>query len=129
MSNKSTGNHFEKELCELLFNNGFWVLNVTQNSAGQPADVIAVKDGKAYLIDCKICSGKKFQIRRIEENQDLSMKLWNESGNGLGLFAIKINKNVYMVDIESLKKYKQMDEDLLKNVGKKVNDWIESCNK
>lgn len=129
MSNKSTGNHFEKELCELLFNNGFWVLNVTQNSAGQPADVIAVKDGKAYLIDCKMCSGKKFQIRRIEENQDLSMKLWNESGNGLGLFAIKINKNIYIVDIESLKKYTRVDEDLLKSVGKKVNDWIESCNK
>ena len=43
MSNKKIGNDFEKELCEVLAEYGFWVHNFTQNQDGQPADIIAVK--------------------------------------------------------------------------------------
>ena len=59
MSNKKLGNSFESELCEILSMYGFWCHNLAQNSAGQPADVIAVRNGKAYLIDCKVCSTDK----------------------------------------------------------------------
>lgn len=58
MSNKKIGNGFEAEFCEKLFQNGYWVHNLAQNAAGQPADVVAVKNGVPYLIDCKVCSGK-----------------------------------------------------------------------
>ena len=54
MSNKKLGNSFEAELCEILSQHGFWAHNLAQNAAGQPADVIAVKDGEAFLIDCKV---------------------------------------------------------------------------
>lgn len=55
-SNRKTGTTFESELCEILSQNGFWAHNLAQNSAGQPADVIAVRNKTAYLIDCKVCS-------------------------------------------------------------------------
>ena len=53
MSNKKIGNGFEAEFCEKLFQNGYWVHNLAQNAAGQPADVIAVRNGVAFLIDSK----------------------------------------------------------------------------
>jgi Holliday junction resolvase len=96
MSNKSLGNGFERELCERLSKEGFWVHNLTQNSAGQPADIIAVQDGYAYLIDCKVCSNDKFPFSRIEENQDLAMTLWRDCGNGQGWFALKLEDEIYM---------------------------------
>lgn len=91
MNNRKMGNSFETELCEILAAHGFWAHNMAQNSAGQPADVIAVKNRIAYLIDCKVCSGKGFALSRIEDNQDLSMSLWNQCGNGEGWFAMKLS--------------------------------------
>ena len=45
MSNKKLGNSFEAELCEILSMYGFWAHNLAQNSDGQPADVLASKNG------------------------------------------------------------------------------------
>ena len=45
--NKTMGNHFEEELCELLAEQGFWAHNLAQNQVGQPADVLAVRDNIA----------------------------------------------------------------------------------
>ena len=103
MSNKKMGNSFESELCELLAEEGFWCHNLAQNAAGQPADVIAVKDGEAYLIDCKVCSQGKFPFSRIEDNQESSMLLWRECDNGEGLFALKFDSQIYMVSLAELK--------------------------
>ena len=49
-SNKKLGNLFEREFCEILAQHGFWVHNLTQNANGQPADIIAVRNGQAYLV-------------------------------------------------------------------------------
>ena len=49
-NNKKNGNHFEEEFCELLALHGFWAHNMAQNQVGQPADVIAVKNGIPVLI-------------------------------------------------------------------------------
>lgn len=97
MSNKQMGNGFEAEFCEILFNYGFWAHNLAQNQAGQPADVLAVRNEKAYLIDCKVCSGNSFPLSRIEENQELSMSLWKSCGNGEGWFALLMDEKVYMI--------------------------------
>ena len=97
-TNRKIGNKFETEFCEMLFQNGFWTHNLAQNSAGQPADVIAVRNGKAYLIDCKVCINDTFPFSRIESNQHTAMTLWKQSGNGDGWFALQLsNKDIYMI--------------------------------
>lgn len=98
MTNKKLGNDFESAFCEILFENGFWSHNMAQNSSGQPADVIAVRNGKPFLIDCKVCSNKGFALSRVEENQNLSMELWKGCGNGEGWFAVLFREqHIYMI--------------------------------
>lgn len=108
MTNKKLGNDFESFFCDKLFRNGFWVHNIAQNQAGQPADVIAVKNGEAYLIDCKVCSGKGFTFSRIEENQDSAMRLWAANGNGSGWFALLFANEIYMVSHTDLRFYRSI---------------------
>lgn len=128
MSNKKLGNQFEAELCEILSENGFWAHNLAQNSAGQPADVIAVKDGEAFLIDCKVCSQGKFQFSRIEENQDLSMELWKDCGNGYGWFALKFDSAIFMVGRESIRNcsnyHPAMTHELADAYGYTLEEWL-----
>lgn len=103
MVNKTLGNHFEGELCELLAENGFWAHNLAQNQAGQPADVIAVKNDVAILIDCKVCSNDRFSLSRIEDNQEMAMTLWEQRGNTQCYFAIKVSSGeIYMVHFDDL---------------------------
>ena len=90
LTNRRLGNSFESEFCEILAEHGYWVHNLAQNASGQPADVIAVRNGKTYLIDCKVCSTRGFALSRIEENQDLAMELWKSCGNGEGWFAVQV---------------------------------------
>lgn len=104
MTNKKLGNDFESAFCEILFEKGFWCHNLAQNQAGQPADVIAVKNGKAYLIDCKVCSRARFPFSRIEDNQHCAMNSWQESGNGVGWFALLCNDHIFMVEYDTLKR-------------------------
>ena len=128
MSNKKLGNAFETEFCEILAEHGFWTHNMAQNAAGQPADVIAVKEGEAYLIDCKVCSQGKFAYNRIEDNQELAMSLWCECGNGYGLFALKFDTGIYMVDRESLRScsnhYPAMTDQLAAMYGESLEKWL-----
>ena len=103
MVNKKLGNTFESELCEILFKHGFWSHNMAQNQAGQPADVIATKNGESYLIDCKVCSDSRFPLSRVEENQSLSMELWEACGNGDGWFALKVPEEIIMIPYSIIK--------------------------
>ena len=41
-TNRKLGNTFESEFCEMLYEKGFWVHNMAQNQAGQPADVTSL---------------------------------------------------------------------------------------
>lgn len=129
MSNKKLGNDFETQLCELLFEKGYWAHNLAQNASGQPADVLAVKDGRSYLIDCKVCSNGKFPFSRMEENQDLSMSLWEECGNGEGWFALKLDEEIYMVTHSVIVYYKEAQGSFnakeIRSVGLPVGRWLE----
>ena len=128
MSNKKLGNQFETELCEILSEHGFWCHNLAANSAGQPADVIAVREGEAFLIDCKVCSLGTFAFRRIEENQDLSMDLWRDCGNGIGWFALKFETGIYMVNRESIRacsnRHPAMTAELADVYGYSLEEWL-----
>lgn len=128
MSNKKVGNDFEREFCEILSENGFWVHNLAQNQTGQPADVIAVRDGKAFLIDCKVCSTGRFQLKRIEENQQLAMEHWLDMGNDEVWFALKLDDNIVMINYLDLMCLKMIQSSLnIKEIFKQgimIKDWI-----
>jgi Holliday junction resolvase len=133
MSNKKAGNQFEAELCEILSAYGFWCHNLAANAAGQPADVLAAKNGKAYLIDCKVCSTDKgFALSRMEENQDLAMELWNGCGNGQGWFAIKLpTEDIFMLPHFCIKSSRNMQSHLspaeIFELGKPLEKWVSKC--
>lgn len=126
-SNKRSGNHFEREICEVLAARGFWVHNLAQNSAGQPADIIAVREGVPYLIDCKVCSNERFSRDRIEENQRCSMTLWESCGNGNGWFAIKLKGEIIMISLAMLlaAEHVQLDFKGLLSMGYLIDEWFD----
>lgn len=131
MNNRKMGNGFEDELCAILFSYGYWSHNLKQNNSGQPADVIAVKNKKAYLIDCKVCSNNTFVLRRVEENQDLAMELWNECGNGIGWFAMKLRNQIYMISHYTMKAYRNQQSSLsakeIFELGMPLDKWVKKC--
>ena len=120
MINKKLGNDFEQELCQILSDAGYWVHNFASKNTGQPADIIAVKNGKAYLIDAKECTREIFPLKRMEYNQELSMGLWIECGNIDPYFALKARNEIYMVDYTTV-------IDLIRNGKKQLN--LEDMNK
>lgn len=129
MTNKKLGNDFEAQFCEILFDEGFWVHNMAQNASGQPADVIAVRNGKTYLIDCKVCSNRGFTLSRMEDNQDLSMEHWQDCGNGEGWFAILLrDSTIYMVKHSTIrdlaKVQSSVNEQEIHRVGLALIDWL-----
>ena len=101
-SNRKLGNDFESEFCEILAKHGFWVHNFALKKSGQPADVIAVKNWFPSLIDCKVCENDEFLLSRIEENQRLSMELWEDCGNGQGWFALKTSIGIRVTRLSDL---------------------------
>lgn len=132
MTNKELGNTFESFFCNLLFSNGFWVHNLAQNQAGQPADVIAVRNGKSYLIDCKACTSKGFAFDRIEDNQELAMTMWEERGNGVGWFALRTKYNeIFLLTHHAMHGFERIKSTLsieeIKTYGIPVERWIEQC--
>ena len=128
MTNKKIGNDFESDFCEILFEQGFWVHNFAQNQDGQPADVIAARNGKTYLIDCKVCSVRGFALSRMEENQDLSMELWKSTGNGEGWFAVLIGEQIVMIPHFTVKARRAtqsyMNELELREYGTPLEKWL-----
>ena len=132
MNNKTLGNNFEQELCEKLSEHGFWCHMLNANKAGQPADIIAVRNKIAYLIDAKVCSSRGFALSRVEENQDLAMSLWNERGNGQGWFALKIpTGEIYMIPHVSIQAYKRGQAHItfseIHDIGKPLEKWVAKC--
>ena len=132
MNNKTLGNNFEQELCDILAEKGFWTHNLAMNKAGQPADILAVRNKVSYLIDAKVCSDKGFALSRVEENQDLSMTLWNECGNGQGWFAIKLpTGEIYMLPHILVIAYKRVKSALspadIHALGTPFEKWVARC--
>lgn len=131
MSNKAAGTRFEKEFAGILADNWFWVHLFQDNRNGQPCDVIAARDGNAYLFDCKDCQGNRFPLSRMEENQYNAMKLFRLTGNKRGMFAIRFPETgIYLVDFEVLKKLKddgvtQIGENSIVRYGRSLQSWLD----
>ena len=132
MTNKKIGNDFEQELCEKLSECGFWCTNLAMNKAGQPADIIAVRNKIAYLIDAKVCSSRGFALSRVEENQELSMTLWEERGNGQGWFALQVpTGDIYMIPHICILGYRNVQSSLscseIHEIGTPLGKWVTKC--
>ena len=130
MSNKSSGTGFEKEFAQMLSDNGFWSHCMEDNQNGQPFDVIAARNGAAYVFDCKDCGGSVFRLSRIEENQHNAMSLWSATGNRPGLFAVRIQGKVVLVPhrmLAILKEHgaKQVKFCDLLRYGRTFEQWME----
>ena len=129
MINKKLGNDFEQELCQILADAGYWTHNFANRKNGQPADIIAVKNGKAYLIDAKECTREIFPLKRMEYNQELSMGLWIECGNIEPYFALKARNEVYMVDYTTVMELicdgkKQLNLEDMNKYGVRLATWL-----
>lgn len=130
--NRAAGGQFERELCRLLGDRGFWVHNLAQNSQGQPFDLLAARGGIARPIDCKVCARDRFALRRIEENQALAMRLWRETGNGEGWFALKMSDGTIHLlpfsDLEALSHTQTaLDAQQIKRYGLPLGEWVALC--
>jgi len=133
MSNKSQGTAFEREFAEVLADYGFWAHCMKDNQNGQPFDIIAARSGATYVFDCKDCQGSIFQLSRIEENQHNAMLLWNSTGNGQGLFAIRFMGEIYVIPhwvlIEQREcGIKQMSQINIQQYGQSFECWIKNRN-
>lgn len=104
MNNKRLGTGFEREVCEQLRKDGFWVHFITPDMRGaQPFDIIAVKYGVALAIDCKTSKSHIFRFNRLEENQIMAFERWIERGNGDPLLFVKYNDDIKVVSYGRLR--------------------------
>ena len=128
MNNKQAGTEFEREFCEILAIDGFWSHFMCGNRNGQPADIIAVRNEKAYLIDAKDCQNDRFEFSRIEDNQHMAMRKWELCGNNQGLFALKTSKGIYMltygvVQVLEIAGVKSLNTKAIEQYCKSYSEW------
>lgn len=104
MNNKEIGNSFEKDFSEMMSKAGYWVHFMTPSKSGQqPFDIIAVKHGIAFAIDCKTCATKYFSIKRLEDDQITAFEKWISCGNNDPFVACKYKDKVFMIPYTYLK--------------------------
>lgn len=109
MNNKKIGTAFEKVVCETLAQMGYWVHFIVPDARGaQPFDIIAVKNGKAYAIDCKTCAGGRLTFNRLEFNQICAFEKWIKCGNEMPVIVAEYNGNAYCVRYDVLKTQKSV---------------------
>lgn len=131
VSNKTAGSRFEKEFAGILADHWFWVHLFQDNKNGQPCDVIAAKNGRAYLIDCKDCQSEIFPLSRIEENQINAMILFSMMGNAPGMFAIRFpDRKIYLLQYTKLQElqeagFKRINETVCRTQGMPLEQWLE----
>lgn len=131
VSNKTAGSRFEKEFAGILADHWFWVHLFQDNKNGQPCDVIAVNNGRAYLIDCKDCQSEIFPLSRIEENQINAMILFSMMGNVPGMFAIRFpDRQIYLLQYTKLRElqeagFKRINETVCRTQGMPLEQWLE----
>lgn len=102
---KQIGNDFEKEVCAMLAQDGYWVHFIVPDARGaQPFDIIAVKDGRPLALDCKTCVAKTFNISRLEDNQVTAFEFWLACGNPEPYIFVKHEDRVYKIPYSVLKK-------------------------
>lgn len=88
-----TWQRFQREICKMLSEHGFWAYETINKKSGQPVDVIAVKSDIGYIIECKVTKSNRFPLSRVEDNQITSIQLFNKCGNIESWFAFFFAKH------------------------------------
>ena len=99
------GKDFEEQLCWWLSSNGYYVIyNEKGMSGSQAADIVAIKNNVATLIECKNLENKTgiFNLNRLEANQWLAYKHLKETHNSNMIVAIKWDNKVYFINFDLL---------------------------
>lgn len=110
MNNKKLGTEFEKEVCRILSESGWWVHFIVPDARGaQPFDIIAVKAGKAVAIDCKTCAAKRFTLSRLEDNQIMAFEKWLTCGNEMPWIMVKHDGIIYRIPYSRVKDGKSVE--------------------
>lgn len=110
LNNKQIGTEFEREMCQWLKDDGWWVHFISPDNRGaQPFDIIAVKDGIAIAADCKTCKNHFFRMDRLEDNQWMSFDKWKACGNSEPLIFVKHNNAVYCIEYQEFDDYEKID--------------------
>lgn len=110
MNNKRLGTAFEREAVKRLSSKGYWVHFITPDNSGkQPFDIIASKDDKPFVADCKTSATKYFNFSRLEENQVMAFDLWLARGNNGAFVLIKYADGIYKIPYRMLKGLKKIN--------------------
>lgn len=103
MNNKKLGTEFEKEVVKRLSKAGYWTHFITPNAGGaQPFDIVAMKDGVSYAIDCKTSTNRRFSILRLEDNQIYAFDKWVKCGGTPPMLFVKYGDFIYCLYYKSL---------------------------
>lgn len=95
-----TGSEFEQYLSVILYDNGYWALNIPRNRFGaQPFDIVAIKGSRILAIDCKVCSQPRFPLSRIEDNQWMAFDLIKKRTNAECYLACFYDNRIYWIPV------------------------------
>lgn len=112
MNNKQKGTAFERAMQEVYSQGGWWVHFISPDARGsQPFDIIAAKNGKVEVFDCKTCQSNIFKIERLEDNQILAFEKWIRCGNSTPFVAVEHDNKVFFIDYLRLKQEKKINLD------------------
>ena len=104
MNNKRLGTQFEREVCDILNRDGWWVHFISPDMKGaQPFDIIACKNARCFAADCKTSKDHIFRMDRLEWNQVLAFDKWIECGNKMPILLVKFEDRIKIVPYLDLK--------------------------
>ena len=102
-NNKIEGTRYEEKVARVLYDHGYWVTLLRASQTGQPADIIAIKDTEFALLDAKLCTKDRFELRRIEPNQMRAMNLLEKrSGHAVAAFVLGMSTGNYIVSWDTM---------------------------
>ena len=112
--NKKRGKNFENEFAKILMKNNFWAR--LDKGFAQTCDIIAGKNGKIFLFECKTCVSDYFNLERVEDNQSDSREWFKSCKNNNAWFVFKVDGIGIFLSKEAIKKPSE---------GIKLERWLE----
>lgn len=117
MNNQELGRSLEEKVCALLRGANYWVKFMNPNKDGsQPCDILAIRGStapwapaplKVIAIDCKTNKGKRFDLKRIEDNQETSLTYMNKRGIFQTYFLIENEEGMFLHNSQELIRWKR----------------------
>ena len=110
MKNYEIGKITEFNAAKFFSKHDYWVYQFPKTQAGQPADLIVIKNNKATLVEVKHCKSDRFSLNRIEPNQLTTYKFFKSKGNTSHKILIAFKSGVCLLDFKYIYIRKKLDE-------------------